>query len=115
MPDNEDARVWLNCVEEIVFIDDDFNSDLSNPSSGSLAAHRRKIQILQAAFVVCLYQTWEGTDSSKGRIRRYRFATLVSVCEPGIETLTAVLTLTDCTRYWDCDSYSPKLCRARKA
>jgi len=81
MPDNEDARTWLNCVEEIVFIDDDFNSDLSNSSSGSLAAHRRKIQILQAAYVVCLYQTWEGTDCSKSRIRRYRFATLVSVSE----------------------------------
>lgn len=81
MPDNEDARMWLNCVEEIVFIDDDFNSDLSNRSSCSIATHRRKIQILQAAFVVCLFQTWEGTDCSKGRIRRYRFATLVSVSE----------------------------------
>ncbi|KAJ5308385.1 hypothetical protein N7476_009041 [Penicillium atrosanguineum] len=89
MPDNEDARMWLNCVEEIVFIDDDFNSDLSNRSSGSLAAHRRKIQILQAAFVVCLLQTWEGTDSSKGRIRRYRFATLVSTARDiGIATAT---------------------------
>lgn len=74
--------MWLNCVEEIVFIDDDFNSDLPNSSSGSFAIHHRKIQILQAAFIVCLYQTWEGTDSSKGCIRRYRFATLVSVGKP---------------------------------
>ncbi|KAJ5683703.1 uncharacterized protein N7477_000048 [Penicillium maclennaniae] len=89
MPDNEDARMWLNCVEEIVFIDDDFNADLSNRSSGRLATHRRKIQILQAAFVVCLYQTWEGTDSSKGRVRRYRFATLVSTARDiGIATAT---------------------------
>lgn len=97
MPDNEDARMWLNCVEEIVFIDDDFNSDLSNSSAGSLAAHRRKIQILQAAFVVCLFQTWEGTDSSKSRIRRYRFATLVSVSELQLtKGLVNILTFTDC-------------------
>lgn len=71
--------MWFNCVEEMVFIDDDFNSDMDYPSTNSIVIHRRKIQILQAAFNVCLYQNWEGTDSSKGRIRRYRFATLVSV------------------------------------
>lgn len=108
--------MWLNCVEEIVFIDDDFNSDLPNYSSGSLAIHRRKVQILQAAFVVCLFQTWEGTDSSKGRIRRYRFATLVSVGKtPVVRILIIILTLTDCPRHWNCNSHSSELCRASKA
>jgi hypothetical protein len=79
MPDNEDARTWFNCVEEMVFIDDDFNSNMSYPPCGSMASQRRKIQALQAAYIVCLYQNWEGTDASKSRIRRYRFATLVSV------------------------------------
>jgi hypothetical protein len=79
MPDNEDARTWFNCVEEMVFIDDDFNSDMTYPPCGSMVAQRRKIQALQAAYIVCLYQNWEGTDASKSRIRRYRFATLVSV------------------------------------
>ncbi|OQE18909.1 hypothetical protein PENFLA_c020G01697 [Penicillium flavigenum] len=78
MPDNEDARTWFNCVEEMVFIDDDFNSDLTYHSSGDMANQRRKIQAVQAAYIVCLYQNWEGTDASKSRIRRYRFATLVS-------------------------------------
>jgi hypothetical protein len=77
MPDNEDARMWFNCVEEMVFIDEDFNSDSAPPPE--LVAYRRKIQALQAAYMVCLYQNWEGTDASKSRIRRYRFATLVSV------------------------------------
>jgi hypothetical protein len=44
MPDNEDARTWFNCVEEMVFIDDDFNSDLAYQSSGDMAIQRRKIQ-----------------------------------------------------------------------
>lgn len=78
MPDNEDARMWLNCVEEIVFIDDDFNSHLGYPVSSSIGVHRAKLQALQAAYIVCLYQNWEGTDGSKSRIRRFRFANLVS-------------------------------------
>lgn len=82
MPDNEDARTWFNCVEEMVFIDDDFNSDLTYHASGSMAIQRRKIQAVQAAYIVCLYQNWEGSDASKSRIRRYRFATLVSVSIP---------------------------------
>lgn len=63
----------------MVFIDDDFNSELSYSPSGSMTNQKRKIQALQAAYIVCLYQNWEGTDASKSRIRRYRFATLVSV------------------------------------
>lgn len=90
LPDNEDARMWFNCVEEMVFIDDDFNSDLNHPSTNSMAIHRRKIQILQAAYIVCLYQNWEGSDSSKSRIRRYRFATLVSVSAHGCQTRVSV-------------------------
>lgn len=34
---------------------------------------------MQAAYIVCLYQNWEGSDQAKRRIRRHRFATLVSV------------------------------------
>ncbi|KAJ5124440.1 uncharacterized protein N7515_008265 [Penicillium bovifimosum] len=78
MPDNEDARTWFNCVEEMVFIDDDFNNDLTCQSMGNMVIQRRKIQAVQAAYIVCLYQNWEGSDASKSRIRRYRFATLVS-------------------------------------
>ncbi|CAG8254738.1 unnamed protein product [Penicillium olsonii] len=70
MPENEDAKTWFNCVEEMVFIDDDFNSDMTYPPCGSMASQRRKIQALQAAYIVCLYQNWEGTDASKSRIRR---------------------------------------------
>ncbi|KAJ5892121.1 uncharacterized protein N7473_008349 [Penicillium subrubescens] len=89
MPDNEDARTWFNCVEEIVFIDDDFNSDAIYSVSNNMAIYRRKVQVLQAAYIVCLYQNWEGTDSSKSRIRRNRFATLVSTARDiGITTAT---------------------------
>ena len=80
--DNEDARIWFNCVEEMVFTDDDFcRDDIESemPSQAQALANRRKLQALQAACVVCLYQNWEGTDASKRRIRRHRFSTVVSV------------------------------------
>ncbi|GAD95994.1 hypothetical protein PVAR5_4643 [Paecilomyces variotii No. 5] len=89
--DNENARVWFDCVEEIVFTDEDFNSDLMYSTVDRISVHRRNIQSLQAAYMVCLYQNWEGTDCSKSRIRRYRFATLVSTARDiNIATATHV-------------------------
>jgi hypothetical protein len=86
--DNEDAKMWFNCVEEMVFTDDDFCRDIDPPaeidieSPVSTVDNQRKLQALQAAYIVCLYQNWEGTDASKRRIRRHRFSTVVSV-SPG--------------------------------
>jgi hypothetical protein len=69
--------MWFNCVEEAVFADEDFNRDPDSPFNP--VRDRQKIQGLQAAYMVCLYQNWEGTDASKKRIRRHRFSTVVSV------------------------------------
>jgi hypothetical protein len=83
--DQEDAKVWYNCVEEMVFTDDDLCCEpLYTWDTGVLipAGHKRKVQALQAAYIVCLYQNWGGTDESKRRIRRYRFSTVVSVRAP---------------------------------
>jgi hypothetical protein len=77
--------MWFNCVEELVFIDEDFNSDLAISSATAIGRQRHKIQALQAAYMVCLYQTWEGDDASKRRVRRNRFATLVSVSSSSLE------------------------------
>ncbi|GAB1309874.1 Zinc finger protein klf1 [Madurella fahalii] len=90
--DNEDARVWFNCVEEMVFNDDDFCRDIDPPPVSDTASPisvpvRQKLQALQAAYIVCLYQNWEGTDAGKRRIRRHRFGTVVSVArDMGIDT-----------------------------
>lgn len=80
--DRDNAKLWFNCVEEMVFTDDDLCSEpLYTLDTGVLipATQKRKVQALQAAYIVCLYQNWEGTDASKRRIRRYRFSTVVSV------------------------------------
>ncbi|KAF5597360.1 C2H2 transcription factor [Fusarium pseudoanthophilum] len=80
--DNEHAKIWFNCVEEIVFTDDDFcNDPLNNQDTLLLSPIQNisKIQALQAAYMVCLYQGWEGTEANKRRIRRYRFSTVISM------------------------------------
>ena len=84
LADRSDARLWFNCVEEMVFTDDELCSEpLYTLDTGIWipATQKRKVQALQAAYIVCLYQNWEGTDSSKRRTRRYRFGTVISVCD----------------------------------
>lgn len=78
--DYEDAKMWFNCVEEMVFTDDDFCRDtVTNPDNACILSGRRRLQALQASFMVCLYQNWEGTDAAKRRIRRHRYSTIVAV------------------------------------
>lgn len=66
----------------MVFTDDDFTSDdqyVSNVLGLAPAINIQKTQALQAAFIVCQYQSWEGDDASRRRVRRYRYNTVVSV------------------------------------
>ena len=76
-----DAKLWFNCVEEMVFSDDDLFDDSPAPvcrDTGEVLRGQGKLRALQAAYMVCLYQNWEGTNSSKRRIRRYRYSTVVA-------------------------------------
>lgn len=105
--DNEDAKMWFNCVEEMVFADDDFCRDIEPPAVTDISipvstpANQRKLQALQAAYLVCLYQNWEGTDASKRRIRRHRFSTVVSVCDPrGDLSWVCTHRHLDCAGHW---------------
>lgn len=67
----------------MVFTDPEFSGDERSVGAGGQTFHpskdRSRMHTLQAAYMVCLYQNWEGTDASKRRIRRYRFSTVVSV------------------------------------
>ena len=80
--DLDGAKRWFNCVEEMVFNDDDFCDDNTSASvcrdSGKVQWRQEKLRALQAAYMVCLYQNWEGTSSSKRRIRRYRYSNVVA-------------------------------------
>lgn len=75
------ARQWFNCVEETVFTSDDFCNDSQAPvdrDTGQVQWRHEKLRALQAAYMVLLYQNWEGSDSSKRRVRRLRFSMLVA-------------------------------------
>lgn len=79
--DSGGARLWFNCVEELVFNSDDFCDDAQAPTcrvTGQVQWRHEKLRALQAAYMVVLYQTWEGTDSSKRRIRRLRFSMVIA-------------------------------------
>jgi hypothetical protein len=76
------SQVWFNVVEEMVFSNEVFgDDDVSNSwdTSNSTTVRRLHVDILQAAYCVCLYQTWEGCKRSKRRILRQRFNDLVYV------------------------------------
>ncbi|KEF62504.1 uncharacterized protein A1O9_00477 [Exophiala aquamarina CBS 119918] len=79
--DSSQARLWFNCVEELVFNSDDFCDDAQPPTcrdTGEVKWRHEKLRALQAAYMVLLYQTWEGTDSSKRRVRRMRFSMVIA-------------------------------------
>lgn len=78
--DQQNASMWFNVVEEMVFSDPDLSRDLSfiDHTPFDHIRDHKNIQALQAAYNVCLCQNWEGTDASRQRIRRYRFSTMVS-------------------------------------
>ncbi|KAF3046863.1 hypothetical protein E8E12_003778 [Didymella heteroderae] len=75
------AKVWFECVEEMVFGDEDFCFEASALGSQNSDHQSQKcmVEAIQAAYIVCLYQNWEGGDASRRRIRRYRFSNLVSI------------------------------------
>jgi hypothetical protein len=80
--DHASAQVWFELVEDLVFSDDAFHDhDISNAWQDPTTTQRRSthLQLLQAAYCVCLYQTWERSKRSKKRILQQRFNDLVYV------------------------------------
>lgn len=82
-PDSRDhagANIWFNSLEEMIFSCDELFSE-ADPGDNWLErpAVRRRFELLQAAYFVCLLQNWEGSEESKRRIRRHRYSTVIAV------------------------------------
>lgn len=80
--DNESVKLWFDRVEEMVFNDEWFQGKpilglLHQPENSP--ARCRRLESLQAAYFVCLFQNWEGSDEAKQRIRRYRHSSMAVV------------------------------------
>ena len=81
MPDHisQNAAVpWFEAVEEWVFDDDNFCEDPMEHDTDDTKI-RSKLDAIRAAYCVVLYQTWEGSEESKRRIRRTRYTHLINV------------------------------------
>ncbi|KAJ9361792.1 transcriptional regulator family: C2H2 zinc finger and Fungal Specific TF [Paecilomyces variotii] len=74
------AGFWFDIVEELVFTSPllDFECSRSYSCDCNRPVSRKKLQALQGAYCVCLYQNWDGSDKAKRRIRNQRFTVLVT-------------------------------------
>ena len=82
--DHASAQLWFDLVEDLVYSDVAFDDqDISNIWKESTDTNRQNtnLQTLQAAYCVCLYQTWEGSKRSKRRVLRQRSNDLVYVSD----------------------------------
>ncbi|KAB8201892.1 hypothetical protein BDV34DRAFT_228850 [Aspergillus parasiticus] len=78
--DNENSKVWLDSVEEMVFDNEALKEDcLDFDCDGDASYQARRFEALQAAYFVGLFQNWEGSDTTKRRIRRGRYDTVIAV------------------------------------
>ncbi|GIK00364.1 hypothetical protein Aspvir_004387 [Aspergillus viridinutans] len=92
--DNEAAKMWLDSVEEMIFGDECFmERETSDTSTGPLHNNaewmKKRVECIQAAYLVCSLQKREGSVEAQGRMRRYRHATLVMLARDiGLESAT---------------------------
>jgi hypothetical protein len=82
MSEVEDERIngrfYAELVETLVF-SHPLLSLYSNPTLRD-DFDMSPVKVMQAAYLVCLLQNWEGDDAAKKRIRQNRFVTLIAVC-----------------------------------
>ena len=80
--ENEFAKLLLNCVEEGVFAD---NTVAQDSLPGGLDSKKQpgvdqtRLQVLQAMYLVCVLQNWDGIEEAKRRIRRHRYPAVITV------------------------------------
>lgn len=76
--DRHIARSLLDIAERIVFSQPMFSTTATR-AEGIDQPHFSQISTLQATYLICIMQKWEGTNGSKIRIQRDQFTKFVSV------------------------------------
>lgn len=79
--DRTPAKIWLDMAEEVVFGDEWLfeGNELPLDTAEEIAAGWKRLEALQAAYNLCVLQTWEGSAEAFRRIRRHRFTFVVAV------------------------------------
>lgn len=75
---NRNAKLWFSSAEGMVFGGVNFQQAITTKRE-NYPPKRKTVQALQAAYLMCLLQNWEGDDNSKQRIRCYRFSMVITV------------------------------------
>ncbi|KAL2854772.1 hypothetical protein BJX68DRAFT_264665 [Aspergillus pseudodeflectus] len=75
------AKLWFDSAEELIFADEHFRRAVStgDQTADDFTIRRDAVRALQAAYLMCLLQNWEGDANSKRRIRRVRFSMVTSI------------------------------------
>jgi len=76
------ASLWFNSLEEAIFGDEILLDDSISVAHGTEARGEeayRRLEAIQAAYLVCLVQNWEGSKPNKRRIRSQRYPTVLAV------------------------------------
>ena len=79
--DRAHASIWFNSLEELIFQDEILLDDSISVSNGVVCGDegvRRRLEMIQAAYFVCLVQYWEGSKPNKRRIRSHRYAAVLA-------------------------------------
>jgi hypothetical protein len=81
---HRNAKLWFDSAEELVFADEHFRRAVSTSgqTTDDFTIQQDAVKALQAAYLMCLLQNWEGDANSKRRIRRVRFSMVTWVCLP---------------------------------
>lgn len=78
--DNQNAEIWFDAVEETVFDDEALQEEYLDVCVNMKPSRKpQRLEALQAAFFVCIFQNWEGSELTQRRIRRRRYSTVVAV------------------------------------
>ncbi|KAL7931664.1 hypothetical protein V8C35DRAFT_329339 [Trichoderma chlorosporum] len=72
--DRQNARKWLEPAERLVFALPWLSRGTQGGRADPVLTRYNKLRILQSAILVCVLQTWEGSDEAKERIRRLRYS-----------------------------------------
>ncbi|CAK7212868.1 hypothetical protein SEUCBS140593_001653 [Sporothrix eucalyptigena] len=82
------------------------NNELAWQNGTHTARRRAQLARLQAAFLVCLYQTWEGPPRGRRRARQHRYTTVIALArEIGLSSATLQSVRTDSRAVFDWDEY----------
>ncbi|CAK7221897.1 hypothetical protein SBRCBS47491_004686 [Sporothrix bragantina] len=82
------------------------NNELAWQNSTHTARRRAQVARLQAAFLVCLYQTWEGAPRGRRRARQTRYTAVIALARAiGLSSATLQSVRTDSRAAFDWDEY----------